>query len=121
MSLSSRRCSLAFLTAISIALNLQYNGAAAAAQPRAGTPAFGALAPTFVRNIGEADPAARFYAVGGGRPIFLTAGDLRIVDPGRRTSLWLTFVDGAATEVDGESPTGGAVSYMGRGPGAQRQ
>src|SRR5215207_932960 len=109
MSRFIRRCWLAFLTAISIQPNLQYDRVAAAAPPRSGTPAFGALAPAFVRNVGEAASAARFYAVGGGRPIFLTAADLRIVDPGRSTSLWMTFVDGPATAMDGELPTGGAV------------
>src|ERR1700710_983747 len=71
---------------------------------------FGTLVPAFVRNSGQTDPAARFVAVGGGRPIFFTAGDIRIVDSVRQRSLWLTFVGGNAASLDGESPTGGAVT-----------
>ena len=81
---------------------------------------FGALVPAFVRNSGQTDAAARFVAVGGGRPIFFTARDMRIVDPARQRSLWLTFVGGSAASIDGESPTGGAVNDMGRGRDAER-
>jgi hypothetical protein len=72
----------------------------------------GALAPSFVRNDGEADAAARFVSVGGGRPVFLTAEDVRIVDVRREHSLWLRFVEGHAASVDGESPTGGHVTSL---------
>src|SRR5207249_5435861 len=52
--------------------------------------------------------------------IFFTTRDVRIVDPRQHRSLWLTFVDGAAACVDGESPTGGGVTYLAE-PGARRQ
>jgi hypothetical protein len=75
------------------------------------------LAPAFVRNAGEADRAALFVSVGGGRPVFFTAGDVRMVDPRQERSLWLTFVDAHALRVEGESPTGGHVtSFHGSGP-----
>jgi hypothetical protein len=80
----------------------------------AGRQDLGALAPAFVHNAGETDAAARFVSVGGGRPVFLTADDVRIVDVRQGHSLWLTFVEGHALSVDGESPTGGRVtSFLG--------
>jgi hypothetical protein len=72
----------------------------------------GALAPAFVQNAGEANAAARFVSVGGGRPVFLTADDVRVVDVRQGNSLWLTFVGGHALNVEGESPTGGHVTSL---------
>src|SRR5262249_46104109 len=61
------------------------------------------------------DAAARFVSIGGGRPVFLTADEVRIVDVREGRALWLTFVEGHARSVDGESPTGGRVnSLLGR-------
>src|SRR5690349_8246968 len=75
-----------------------------------------ALAPAFVPNAGEADSAALFVSVGGGRPIFFTTADVRMLDPRHERSLWLTFVDADALRVEGASPTGGYVtSFHGRG------
>jgi hypothetical protein len=70
------------------------------------------LAPVFVLNAGDANPAARFTSVGGTRPVFFTADDVRIVDPRQGRSLWLSFVDGHANRVEGESPTGGHVTFL---------
>src|SRR5512140_2129587 len=71
-----------------------------------------AIAPAFVRNTGQADPLARFVSVGGGRPIYFTSNDVRIVDTKRDRSLWLTFVDGATRDIDGEWSTGGHVTVL---------
>src|SRR5438477_8586822 len=97
---------LSLLVVTTVALGAQHRPIAAH-QPAAPPAArFGAIAPAFVRNSGQTNPDARFLAVGGGRPIFFTASDVRIVDPRRQRSFWLTWVDGAAVSVDGESPTG---------------
>src|SRR5436305_11273949 len=58
-------------------------------------------------------PAARAHTYGG-RPIVLTANDARIVDTRPRRSLWLTFVDGAARDIDGEWGAGGHVTVLRR-------
>jgi hypothetical protein len=71
-----------------------------------------AITPAFTRNIGQADPLARYVSVGGGWPIFFMSNDVRIVDPQRQRSLWLTFVDGAARDIDGERTTGGHVTVL---------
>ena len=71
-----------------------------------------AIAPAFVRNSGQADPLARFVSVGGGQPIYFTSNDVRIVDTKRQRSLWLTFVDGATRDIDGEWSTGGHVTVL---------
>src|ERR1043166_6487411 len=71
-----------------------------------------AVAPAFVRNAGLASPLARYVSVFGGQPIFFTTNDVRIVDPRRHRSLWLTFVDGAARGIDGEWDTGGHVTVL---------
>src|SRR5438876_8287115 len=68
-----------------------------------------AVAPVFVENTGQTDSRARFYSVGGGRPIFSTTNDVRVADPSRQRSLWMTFVNGAARDIDGEWTTGGRV------------
>jgi len=78
----------------------------------AGRQDLGALAPAFVQNAGGVNPAARFVSVGGGRPVFFTTGDVRIVDPRQEHSLWLAFVDSHALSVEGESPTGGHVTSL---------
>jgi photosystem II stability/assembly factor-like uncharacterized protein len=118
-----RRLSSCLLVVISIALFAQHRPAAARPEhanvPRT-VPQFGALAPAFIRNSGQTDASARFFAVGGGRPIFFTPGDVRIVDPARQSSLWLTFVGGRAASLEGESKTGGSVTYMKRGRDAER-
>ncbi len=79
--------------------------------PRAHTASL-AIPPAFVRNAGQADPLARFLSVGGGRPVFFTTNDVRIADPKRHRSLWVTFVDGAARDIDGEWSTGGHVTVL---------
>ena len=107
------------LLVIAIALVVP-NRPAAAPAPVIHSPGFGAIAPAFVRNTGYADASARFVAVGGGRPVFFTDDDVRIVDPARRASLWLTFVNGRVARVEGDSPTGGAVSYIRRGSEGER-
>ena len=71
-----------------------------------------AIAPAFTRNVGQADPLARYVSVGGGWPIFFMSNDVRIVDPQRQRSLWLTFVDGAARDIDGERMTCGHVTVL---------
>lgn len=71
-----------------------------------------ALTQAFVRNTGQADPRARFLSVGGGQPIFFTSNDVRIVDTKRQRSLWLTFIDGAARDIDGEWSAGGHVTVL---------
>src|SRR3954471_15148477 len=73
-----------------------------------------AVAPVFVENTGQVDPRARFYSVGGGRPIFFTTNDVRVADPARQRSLWMTFVNGAARNIDGEWTTGGRVTVLRR-------
>ncbi len=73
-----------------------------------------AIAPTFARNTGQASPAARFLAIGGGQPIFFTSNDVRIVDTRQQRSLWLMFVDGDAQAVDGDAPTGGHIVVLRR-------
>jgi hypothetical protein len=83
-----------------------------AGQALAGRQDFGALAPAFVPNAGEADPAARFVSVGGGRPVFFTADGVRMVDPQNQRSLWLTFADADALRIEGDSPTGGRVTFL---------
>jgi len=40
--------------------------------------------------------------------------DVRIVEPKRQRSLWLTFIDGATRDIDGEWSTGGRVSVLRR-------
>src|SRR5690349_12687401 len=71
-----------------------------------------ATPPAFVRNTGQANPLAKFLSVGGGQPIFFTSNDVRIVDAKRQRSLWLTFVDGATRDIDGEWSTGGHVTVL---------
>jgi len=92
---------------------------AIAAQPLvSGSPARGVSTssvtgtPAFVCNTGQADSWARFVSVGSGKPIFFTSNDVRIVDTKRQRSLWLTFIDGAARDVDGEWSTGGHVTVL---------
>ena len=68
--------------------------------------------PGFARNVGQANPLARFVSIGSGQPIFFTANDVRIVDTKRQRSLWLTFVDGASRDIDGEWSTGGHVTVL---------
>src|SRR5438105_11446870 len=86
----------------------------AAPPPTAPTHTYGEIPPAFVRNTGQADPLARYVSVGGGQPIFFTTNDVRIVDTKRQRSLWLTFVDGAARDIDGEWGTGGHVTVLRR-------
>src|SRR6185436_7893559 len=108
-----------FLFVITAALAVQHHALGASTAPT-DAPKFGAIAPAFVRNIGQADSSARFIAVGGGRPIFFTDQDVRIVDPARSASLWLSFVGGSPQSIDGDSPTGGSVSYLERGRDGKR-
>jgi len=105
-----RQLAALVLVTVALAARPQPPATAASAPPPARA-AFGALAPAFVENAGEA-AAARFVSVGGGHPIFLTDRDVRLVDPGRRRSLWLSFVGGAAARVEGDSPTGGGVAHL---------
>src|ERR1051326_5056163 len=77
-----------------------------------------AVAPAFVRNVGLASPLARYVSVGGAQPIFFTTNDVRIVDPRRHRSLWLTFFDGAARDIDGEWGTGGRITVLRRASGS---
>jgi len=83
-------------------------------------PARRGIAPAFVRNAGSADPSALFVAVGGGRPIFFTSGDVRIVDPMRQRSLWLTLVGAHASRIEGDRPTSGVVTQLSKS-GARRE
>src|SRR5947209_7106244 len=53
------------------------------------------VAPAFVRNIGQTSPTAEFFGIGA-HPVFFTRSDVRFVDPAARSSLWLTFIGGAA-------------------------
>jgi len=103
---------VAVCTAIAVGAFGSGRPSAGAAPPSAGREDFGALAPAFVRNTGVVDRAARFVSVGGGRPVFFTENDVRIVDVPHRRSLWLTFVDGRAQAIEGESPTGGQVTFL---------
>ena len=67
---------LAFIGVIAIvagALGTRHQSVSAAPVPT-GRHDFGALAPAFVANAGEADRTARFVSVGGGRPVFFTHG-----------------------------------------------
>jgi hypothetical protein len=86
--------------------------AGSAAPAPTGRQDFGALAPAFVPNAGEADRTARFLSVGGGRPVFFTHDGVRIVDARHQRSLWLTFADADAARIEGESPTGGLVTFL---------
>ena len=96
---------------VSGALGTRQQSVSAAPVPT-GRQDFGALAPAFVLNAGEADRAARFVSVGGGRPVFFTADGVRIVDPRDQRSLWLTFADADALRIEGDSPTGGRVTFL---------
>jgi len=105
---------LAFIgvaTITAIALGPGHQSVGAAPLP-SGRQDFGALAPAFVRNAGEIDAAVRFVSVGGGRPVFFTRDGVRIVDARRQRSLWLTFADADAARIEGESPTGGQVTFL---------
>jgi hypothetical protein len=70
-----RRGQQSCFLAIAIAVAVQQRPVAAGPAHTA-SPDFGAIAPAFVSNSGQTDPSARFLGVGGGRPIFLTAGDV---------------------------------------------
>src|SRR5436190_21122831 len=104
--------SLLLVTAAALAAQPFISAAPKTPPPASST--FGAIAPAFVRNTGQANPLARYVSVGGGRPIFFTSNDVRIVDTKRQRSLWLTFVDGAARDIDGEWGTGGHVTVLRR-------
>jgi F5/8 type C domain/Beta-propeller repeat len=105
------RAFLAGIALLAAAVGARQQHVVAAPAPAASR-VFGELAPAFVINTGQADRAARFVSVGGGRPIFLTDHDVRILDPEHGRSLWLSFVGGSACEIHGESPTGGQVTFL---------
>src|SRR5262245_15455283 len=107
--MSSARCpqkigAFVVCTVMSAAASGSRHLSAGTSTALAGRQDFGALAPVFVPNAGTVDRAARFVSVGGGRPVFFTHRDVRIVDVRQQRSLWLTFVDGDARRLDGESP-----------------
>jgi hypothetical protein len=105
---------LAFIIVAAIvsgALGTRQQSASAAPAPT-GRQDFGALAPAFVPNAGEVDRTARFLSVGGGRAVFFTHDGVRIVDARHQRSLWLTFADADAARIEGESPTGGLVTFL---------
>jgi F5/8 type C domain/Beta-propeller repeat len=109
-----------FVTAAAMmagAFGVRHQSVGAASIP-AGRQGFGALAPAFVTNTGQADRAARFVSIGGGRPVFFTAHDVRIVDVRHGRSVWLTFVDAEARRVEGESPTGRVTFLRGQAAAA---
>jgi hypothetical protein len=91
---------------------------AAAPQSVIAAPKSFAIPPAFARNTGQADSLARYVSVGGGQPIFFTTNNVRIVDPKRHRSIWLTFVDGAARDIDGEWSTGGRITVLRRASGS---
>jgi hypothetical protein len=68
--------------------------------------------PAFVRNTGQAPRQAEFLSAGGSHHVFFTPTDVRIADSQRSASLWLTFVNSAATSLEGARPTGGVVNYV---------
>src|SRR6185369_637955 len=103
-----------FLLLLAAAFAAQTTGAAAGPVPATRPRPESGVAPAFARNVGQADPAARFVSMGGGQPIYFTSNDVRIVDTRARRSLWLMFVDGGASAVDGDAPTGGRVTVMRR-------
>jgi len=70
------------------------------------------VAPVFVRNTGQTSRQAEFVSVSGSHHVFFTPTDVRIADRQRSASLWLTFVNSAATSLDGARPTGGVVHYV---------
>ncbi|HEX6464735.1 MAG TPA: hypothetical protein VFZ98_09790, partial [Vicinamibacterales bacterium] len=74
---------------------------------------FGALAPAFVANP-DSESEASLISVGGGRPIFFTRHDVRIVDPPAARSLWLSFVGTDEPVISGDHPTGGRVAFVRR-------
>src|SRR5262245_21876546 len=115
--MSSVRCphkigALVVCTAMAAAAFGSRHLSAGSSTAPAGRHDFGALAPVFVPNAGNVDRAARFVSVGGGRPVFFTHGDVRLVDVRQQRSLWLAFVDSDALRLDGESPSGGHVTFL---------
>jgi hypothetical protein len=70
------------------------------------------LMPAFVRNTGEAPGQAELVSIDGARHVFVTPTDVRIADLQRAASLWLTFVNSAATLLEGARETRGVVNDL---------
>ena len=68
--------------------------------------------PAFVRNAGQAEGQAEFVSAGGAHDVFFTPTDVRIANSQRAASLWLTFLNSAATALEGARATGGVVNYV---------